>query len=351
MGTDSDPDSAPDSVSLSTLARGSWFEVVAAQLRLPRAHRAAASDEARDLAAVAIRVLNLDAEDFQTAADRWSKRSWAGDLAACGFPASATSRRRGALGSLEPLYALLLEVVQLRWQRREPGQLLVVAHLIGEYLCQLAWEPVLGHAGDPVKMVTSTGELFGADDPACPMPSVMKATARRCLKAADGKDSDFTEYLERFHSRLGDSLAVCGTNTETIAPGERPDEGLSCTTPCRWALRPPLIERQRLDARLRLALGYLDSPLVALRHHAPVGHFFDEPSLDELRTAWMASWRRLARPWNDQANPLPAQPDPDDGALPGLAQFVSVVAGRSITGGDLLKRIGDDLATALDRDR
>ena len=46
--------------------------------------------------------------------------------------------------------------------------------------------------------------------------------------------------------------------------------------------------RRDLDARVRLALVYVGSPLVALRHHAPVGHFFGVPSVQEISAAWLA---------------------------------------------------------------
>ena len=44
--------------------------------------------------------------------------------------------------------------------------------------------------------------------------------------------------------------------------------------------------RRDLDARVRLALIYAESPIVALRHHAPVGHFFGVPSFAEIAEAW-----------------------------------------------------------------
>src|SRR3712207_8902066 len=62
------------------------------------------------------------------------------------FPYTTLFRSRGALTSLVPLYELMLEVLQIRALRREPLQVVVTAHLIGEYLIQLAWESTLGHA-------------------------------------------------------------------------------------------------------------------------------------------------------------------------------------------------------------
>lgn len=53
----------------------------------------------------------------------------------------------------------MLEVLDLRAQRHEPLQIVVTAHLIGEYLAQLAWESTLGHAGDPLRLGETVGSV------------------------------------------------------------------------------------------------------------------------------------------------------------------------------------------------
>src|SRR6476661_10665362 len=112
-------------------------------------------------------VLDLDAEDF-TAISRGFDQPWASRLAACSFPAEPRDPIRGALGSLIPLYELMLEVIEIRALRREPLQVVVTAHLIGEYLIQLAWESTLGHGGDPLRMAEFVGgSRWGTSDPAC----------------------------------------------------------------------------------------------------------------------------------------------------------------------------------------
>ena len=138
----------------------------------------------------------------------------------------------------------------------------------------------------------------------------MRATARRALNAATGDPDGYTAYLDRFHSRLWSALAVCALNH----------------------------------------LLYRDSPVVALRHHAPVGHFFGVPSTAEISDAWLRTWERLAAPWPDGANPLAAAglgaPDPAE-ALPGMSALVSAVAGRTVGPGTLIRDIGADVAAAL----
>lgn len=346
---------AIDNAGLVALAEQHWFDACEAMLR----QRIDAGDQdralalAHRLASIGHRVISLDAEDFYELSQQVKSARWAPRLAKCSFPVEPRARERGALGSLVPLYELMLEVVQLRSQRHEPQALVVTAHLIGEYLCQLAWEPRLGHAGDPLKLPRNVGQRWGTDDPECPHSSAMRATAKRAVNAGQGDVKGFTSYLDRFHSRLGDTLAVCGMNHATIAAGERPDVGPTCPNPCRWAVAGSLEDRRDLDARLRLSLMYLESPLVALRHHAPVGHFFGVPSITEISDGWMRTWEKLTQQWSDGSNPLVAaleqgnHPRPTGEALPGLSLLVSVVAGRPIQPGTLLRDIAADIVKTL----
>lgn len=338
--------------ALVTLCHSHWYDAAAhlLRLRIGAGETDPAILEASRLAEIAVRVLALDAEDFIELAATVPERSWANDLAACAFPAEPRDPRRAALGSLVPLYELMLEVIDLRGERQEPQALVVTAHLIGEYLCQLGWESALGHAGDPLRMGEYVGERWGTSDHACPHNSAMRQTAKRSLNACGGDVPGYTSYLNKFHSRLGDTLAVCAMNHETIDAGERPDVGPTCPNPCTWAVRGTREARRDLDARMRLALVYLDSPLVALRHHAPVGHFFGVPSTSEIAQGWLRTWQKLTVQWPDGSNPLLAQAaaDPSE-VLPGLSALVTTVAGRPVRSGTLLSRIGDDIIASLQR--
>ena len=141
---------------------------------------------ARDLAQVARRVLDLDAEDFLAIA-REHRRPWAAKLAASSFPAEPRDEIRGALASLVPLYELMLEVLQIRAARAEPLQVVVTAHLIGEYLIQLAWESTLGHGGDPLLLADFVGgSRWGSEDASCAHSSALRSTAKRALHACHG---------------------------------------------------------------------------------------------------------------------------------------------------------------------
>lgn len=328
-----------------------WYDAAASMLAVRTADPSPDDDpelleRAQQLATAAKRVLDLDAEDFGPIAAGFHQ-PWAASLASARFPLEPREPNRGALGSLVPLYELMLEVVQLRSARHESLQVVVTAHLIGEYLGHLAWEGTLGHAGDPARMRASTDGLWGTDDPACPHTSAQRATAKRSLNACDGDVAGYTAYLDRFHSRLGDALSVCAMNHATIEAGQRPDIGETCPTPCGFALRPSLEHRRHLDARVRLARIYQDSRIVALRHHAPVGHFFGVPSVAEISEAWLHTWDKLTQQWPDGSNPLlaPAAPrlNVPDEALPGLSALVSAVGGRPIGPGHVIEDIGADV--------
>lgn len=336
--------------SIRSLLRGHWYDALAAVLADDR------SDDARlqhaaQLAVAAKRILDLDAEDFGVIGGEFSS-PWARMLEEASFPAAPRDSQRGALGSLVGLYELMLEVLELRAQRHEPLQVVVTSHLIGEYLPLLAWEPRLGHAGDPLRMRASVGERWGTASPECSHSSAARATAKRSLNACDGDVVGYTAYLDKFHSRLGNALAVCAMNHATVAAGDRPDVGETCPVPCSWALKGSLEERRDVDARVRLALLYQDSAIVALRHHAPVGHFFGVPSTSEIAEAWVATWERLTAPWPDGSNPLTVPDAVDlgeaDEALPGMSRLVSAVAGRPIGPGHLVRTIGGQIKDEID---
>lgn len=335
-----------DTESQRRLLAGYWYDAVAAVLDQDQP----GAVEAHRFCEVAKRILDLDAEDFAQIASSFD-RPWASRLAAASFPLEPLALQRGALGTLVPLYELMLEVLELRAVRREPMLIVVTTHLIGEYLCQLAWETRLGHAGDPLRLPHDVGERWGSDDAKCAHPSALRATAKRAMNACNGDIDAYTAYLDKFHSRQGEALAVCAMNHKTVGSGQRPEVGQTCPNPCTWALRGTLDERADLDARCRLALLYVDSPLVALRHHAPVGHFFGVPSVDEISDAWLRTWERVCAPWKDGMNPLTrghelGAPEPNE-ALPGMSALISAIAGKTIGPGHLIRDVGADIAAAL----
>ncbi|WP_130864829.1 hypothetical protein [Acidipropionibacterium timonense] len=342
--------------SISLMCRHGWVDAADSMLRERRAlgDEDPAVGRAAALASVARRVLVLDAEDFQEIATLVPER-FRHRLVDAGFPHEPRAMRRGALGDLVPLFELMLEVLDLRMVREEPQHVVVTAHIIGEYLGQLAWQPRLGDGGDPLTLPGKVGGKWGGDGIGCAHTSAMNATARRALHAAQGDETGYTSYLDKFHSRLGEALGVCAMNHETIEAGERPDVGITCPHPCAWVLQGSRQERRDLDARVRLARIYQESPLVALRHHAPVGHFFGVPSPAEISGAWIDTWDKLNEQWPDGSNPLldPASPGRDvrapKEALPGLSRLVSVIGRQQIRSGTLLHDLADATIEELGR--
>jgi hypothetical protein len=345
-----------ETASIATLVKHHWYDAAVAVLDRSLAARTESElppelVAARRLAVAARRVLDLDAQDFAGIA-RESNAPWSGRLAGASFPHEPHDGERGALGSLVALYELMLEVISLRAAREEPMQVVVTAHMMAEFLAQLAWESTLGHAGDPLRLGDFVGgSRWGTDDPECPHTSAARSTAKRALNAVDGDAAGFKAYLERFHSRQGDALSVCALHHETAEHGTRPEVGESCPNPCYFMTNQPLDHRRDLDARVRLALLYLNSPIVALRHRAPVGHFFAVPSTREVAVAWAHTWEKVNAPWPDGDNPLSADdttlPASGEEALPGMAMLVSAVAGRPISAGRVIRDIGADIQRAL----
>ncbi len=339
---------------IQTLVDGHWYDAVAVLLESSVRSDAVSPQVVRvqSLATAARRVLDLDAEDFATIASGFSA-SWIVRLADCSFPLQPRDAERGALGSLVPLYQLMLEVMELRALRRESMQIVVTAHLIAEYLVQLAWESTLGHGGDPLQLEPLvSGSRWGSDDPECPHSPAQRSTAKRILSACRGDLPGYTAYLDRFHSRQGEALSVCAMNHATVGAGERPELGVTCPRPCDWVTDIALPLRRDLDARVRLALLFVQSPIVALRHHAPVGHFFGVPSAQEISDAWTLTWERANVAWPDGDNPLHSMDHMSMGALhetlPGMSTLISAVAGRTIGPGYLIRDIAKDLTRALD---
>jgi hypothetical protein len=313
------------------------------------------------LAKTGERLLDLDAEDFDILAAREHLPAAVVEpVRAAQFPRRPNGQTRGSLHSLVPLYALMLEALDIRWQRREPVHVVVLLHLFAEYLPLLAWEGVLGNAGDPRDLLAFTGgdgSLWGNKDRACDHTAAQRAAASRMRQAIRGDEEGWTVYLDRFHSRVADAMGRCASHP---VQGRPMIEGV-CRRPCSVWLQLPEPVRTDLGARMHLARMYGESPVVALRHHAPVGHFFGVPAPSEIGQAWQRTWDRLNRPWDSGDNPLHngegdgarvsdnghGASDDLSEALPGISRVLSAVAGRQVRAGGVLRTIRDSIAGQL----
>ena len=299
----------------------------------------------QQLCAFGQRLLDLDAEDFgepdaatdanvdHAVADRVHGDAVPAPLVrrslAARMPQSPYERNRGALGSLRPAFALWLEVIGARWARRQTSPLVATLHIISEYLPLLAWEPMLGHAADPLRMpasVAGLGSRWGElDDDVCPHSRTLKSAAGRSLRVAGEPDAGWQSYLDRQHSLVSAALGFCAAQ---------------CRTPCSVLTRHPRDERAELESRCRTAQSFTDSALIQLRHSAPVGHGFGVPSRREVLDVWMQTRGHLgARE--------PAVLEPDGFVLPGLPSLLSTLAGAPITPDTLIADTAAELHRAL----
>lgn len=352
------------------LAQQYRFDEVAAGVRAAEAFAGEQERIAGGLCAFGQRLLDLSAED--TGMPQGVPQALTIEAGRTQFPFSRHDRDRGALDSLAPLYALMLEALAVRWTRGEMLMVLSLLHLMGEYLPILAWESTLGHAADPRRLpafVGVLGSLWGATTNGgsrgafpssdtgsagvhCPHASAEAAAADKVRSgAAIRSDKEWNEFLRHWYSPLSSALAQCATRRRVALPGKRSTR--VCRAPCTvWT---QLAEDVRVDlaARVRVASLYALSPLLRLRHHAPIGHFFGVPNRGEVRAAWRESITAIEKRTDDDAPPdlceaLHALAADDVGELPGqVAAFVTVVAGRPVRPSDLLARTRQHLLEVI----
>ncbi|MCP3933975.1 MAG: hypothetical protein GY708_01235 [Actinomycetia bacterium] len=209
-------------------------------------------------------------------------------LSAVQFPRQATSPARGPLGSFIPLTELLLEVLAIRWRRRESLHVLALIHLVAEYSGHLVWESALDHAADPIRLagdVSGRASLWGqvGDNDCGHARSQQHLAARVRDNSMARSDKRWAEFLHEDYSRLGELLSVCAVRGSMRTFGRRVR---SCDVDCSVWTRRSHAERESLEARARLAVLFSRSPLIQLRHSAPIGHFFGVPDLGEITAAW-----------------------------------------------------------------
>ncbi|GAA2438933.1 hypothetical protein GCM10010191_62760 [Actinomadura vinacea] len=293
----------------------------------------------RALCAFGQRVLDLDAEDFGMPEEVGEVPKDLLDRArASRMPQAPRERPRGALASLRPAYALLLEVIEIRWRRREMAALVAAVHIASEYLALLAWEPVLGHAGDPALLgesVSGPGSRFGVPlEPGaardCDHTRPERSACERTLRVAAEPPSGWRAYLDRQHSQVAQALGDCAAR---------------CRTPCTVMSRLDEGVRADLVGRCKLAAEFTDGALVKLRHAAPVGHGFGVPSPEEVQGAWARALASLRRQPLGEAALAGADHDPYP--LPGLPGLFSAIAAVEIVPDTLLDEVSTRLTAAL----
>ncbi|MET9341994.1 hypothetical protein ACWENQ_14950 [Nonomuraea sp. NPDC004354] len=290
----------------------------------------APTEEIAEVCEFGQRLLSLDAEDFAVGAPAVPSdlRRRARD---CHMPQTPREQPRGALDSLRPAYGLLLEVIAIRWFRRELSPMIAAVHITSEYLPLLAFESQLGHAGDPARWpegLTVPGSRFGViGDRECDHTKSEQSATNRTLRVAGEPPEGWRAYFDRQHSQVAGALAVC------VA---------TCRNPCSAMDWIDPKAKEDLHVRARTALAFAETPLVRLRHAAPVGHGFGVPSPEEVLDAWERS--RLALDKNE----VGARALVDDGfPIPGLPSLVSAIAGTPLEPSTLLRDVSAHVAGLL----
>jgi hypothetical protein len=206
-------------------------------------------------------------------------------------------------------------------------------HIASEYLPLLAIEPQLGHAGDPARWpvgLSAAGSRFGViGDRECDHTKSEQSATNRTLRVSAEPSEGWRAYFDRQHSQVAGALGVC------VA---------TCRNPCTamdWIEPEP---RDCRSARGRTALAFAETPLVRLRHAAPVGHGFGVPSPEEVLDAWERSRAVLDK------NPIGTSALKEDGfPLPGLPSLFSAIADAPIEPATLLNGVSEHVVTLLER--
>ncbi|WP_412541612.1 hypothetical protein R8Z50_03355 [Longispora sp. K20-0274] len=305
---------------LVALARRFAFGDVAALVNDPRVERICTFGQG---------LLELDAEDFGAydVVDTLKQRAIASRM-----PQAPREQPRGALGSLRPAYALLLEVIEARWMRSEMAALVAAVHIASEYLPMLVWEPVLGHAADPARLDHFHDSRFGQmEDRACPHTRTEKSACARALRVATEPPAGWRAYLDRQHSNVAHALGVCAAE---------------CRTECPVTGRLKDGQHEMLGHRAAAALKFGDSAIVRLRHAAPVGHGFGVPSPEEVAEAWARTRESLSLSANGNGAGRAILTE-DGFPLPGLPSLITALAGVPIVPDTLLTDVAAELERCL----
>lgn len=288
---------------------------------------AAEARQARRLAHLGRLLLELDLEDLERSAATLPDLAPA--LAPVMLPAARSADGRGLLDSLVPVAGLVLEVVQVRWQQADIASLLAAVHLLGEYLPLGVWEPVLGHAADPVRLAAVvSGPTSSWGTAACPATTTQRRACRAVTAPGRGA-RDWTSYLDSDHAFVAEVLARCAT----------------CSQACAVAAMAQDAEDrgQQLRARTALAGDLAHGRLVGRRHASPVGHAFALDGREEIAQAWAQDWGRLRQRHGDLLPNAAASPY----VLPGLPEVLSAVCGVPVAPSTLIAGVVARLSDLL----
>jgi hypothetical protein len=269
------------------------------------------------LTEVCVRVIQVDGEDFVHADDWLDVPPNAQELLrACSLPHLPDDPDRGVLTSMLPMFRLLLELIDVAYEKDDIDAVLKYLHLIAEYAPLLVWEQIEDRLGEPT-VITARLALTPTWDDAkrrapCPRGDAARAIADTAPQATDNRQQ-WDRYLNEALSRVSILLQACGTSRA------RQHHHRLCREPCAMAPNGPGVED--LAYRLWSARVFARSRVVNLRHPSPLGHGFRLPDKAQVDIAWEDTITTLtqAHHYHDH---LPPEAD-SWGALHGLASMVT----------------------------
>ena len=275
----------------------------------------------RNLARLGEAVLNVDTHDFEAwCQDSQIPHHIREDLSLRVWSMKSQEEPIGALKSLLPTFELLLEVLEIRILKGDISMGLSIIHLITEYLPLLGWQQELGHAGNPKQLseyLSQPNSMWQTE--VCPLNRQQRKSFESVFTARESQ-KNWSTYLRDNHSRVAAALSICAgvPNPTSEVSGQR-----TCRTPC--SIRSG---NKDLAWSMVLVRRLKDSALLALRHDAPVGHFFSVPQESEILASWETAWQGLISDRDEapqEQNPL--RDITRTGALAGFPELLGVVAG------------------------
>lgn len=278
---------------------------------------------ARRLAYIGHRVVELDAEDFGSAADCPDLPEVTRAVLRQAAAPRSPGEPLGQLSSLRTIMQVQLELLQLHYASDRFGRVLEVLHLIGEYLPILAWEPVLGNAGNPhtiARRLDAVDAVWVRRPQPCPRaakPFYASRDARNAVKKgpASRRDPDaaWLTYVKEQRGGLADLLQACGLCGDDTLAGTKAVAGAPC------GIEPTSEERGTLPERLTSISDFKKSLPIKQRNTAPIGHGYSVPDRAALDDAWQRSRQSIT---DRDYCPLDLSDLDERAPFPGLATLI-----------------------------
>jgi hypothetical protein len=277
-------------------------------------------ERALRLAVVGRHIVQLDAEDFPVADHCPELPDETRRLLRQATAHRSDGAQGGQLASLNAASSVLLEVLQLHYGGGQFDRVVGILHLLGEYLPLLAWESVLGNAGEPStvrdRILRGNRDWVRRHHP-CPRgqkPYVIREAIARLATASRGeRDALWQNYFKERRSSVADLLESCALCARDDLGGTKAVPGAPC------GIEPQPDESADLPVRMASIRVFKRSEPIRQRHQSPHGHAFSVPSQDEFDAAWASATSAVLE---SPEFPLTAEQFDDGFVLPGLPSLI-----------------------------